>query len=68
MNIDLLLDLLRSHLAALKSHNWPGSGPAFYLDASETQALIVELTAIRKKLVTAGVGYPRRADERQRLS
>jgi hypothetical protein len=51
MTIELLLNVLGTHLAALNSPTWSklGSspGPALYLDASDTQALIAELTRLR---------------------
>jgi hypothetical protein len=61
MTLDLLLKLLRSHLAALQSSAWPrphgpSNGPAFYLDAADTTALLAELTGIQRKLETAGWG------------
>ena len=59
MTLDLLLELLRSHLAALRSSGWPhphgpSNGPALYLDAADTSALITELARIRRKLEIAG--------------
>jgi hypothetical protein len=60
MTLDLLLKLLRSHLAALQSAwprpHGPSNGPAFYLDAADTTALLTELTGIQRKLETAGWG------------
>lgn len=61
MTLDVLLTLLRFHLAALESNEWPTphgphSGPALYLDAADTSALITELTAIQRKLETGGSG------------
>jgi hypothetical protein len=54
MTLDLLLRLLRSHLAALQSTAWPpphgaSNGPALFLDAAETSALIGELTGLLDK-------------------
>ena len=59
MTLDLLLKLLRSHLAALQSSSWPrphgpSNGPALYLDAADTNALLTELTGIQRQLETAG--------------
>ena len=61
MTLDLLLKLLRCHLAALQSTAWPrphgpSNGPAIYLDAADTSALITELAGIQRKLETAGLG------------
>lgn len=61
MTLDLLLKLLRCHLAALQSNAWtrphgPSNGPAIYLDAADTSALITELAGIQGKLETAGLG------------
>jgi hypothetical protein len=61
MTIDLLLKLLRSHLAALQSSAWPcpygpSDGPAIYLDAADTKALIKELTNTLCQLETARAG------------
>lgn len=51
MTIELLLNVLGTHLAALNSSTWskPGSspGPALYLDAADTHALIAELTRLQ---------------------
>jgi hypothetical protein len=63
MTLDLLLKLLRTHLAALQSSAWPrphgpANGPAFYLDAADTRALITELAGIQRKLDNAGLGSP----------
>jgi hypothetical protein len=49
MTVDLFIDLLRAHRAALQSSVWPephsaSSGPALYLDAADTEALIAALT------------------------
>jgi hypothetical protein len=59
MTLDLLLKLLRYHLAALQSTGWPrphgpSNGPAIYLDAADTSALITELAGIQRE--TAGLG------------
>jgi hypothetical protein len=61
MTLDLLLKLLRCHLAALQSNAWPrphgpSNGPALYLDAADTSALITELAGIQRKLETVGPG------------
>ncbi len=53
MTVDLLIDLLRSHLAALQSNAWPrphgvSNGPALFLDADDTRALIDELASMRR--------------------
>ena len=58
MTLNLLADLLRGHLAALQSSAWPqpqgaSSGPALYLDAAETQALIAELARVQRQLAAA---------------
>jgi hypothetical protein len=50
MTLDLLRELLQAHLAALESPMWPrphgvSSGPALYLDAAETRALIARAAA-----------------------
>ena len=55
MTLDSLLAMLRCHLAALHSAEWPrvgdsSSGPALYLDAADTQAAIVELSRLRAEL------------------
>ncbi|MGE5245877.1 MAG: hypothetical protein ACM3SQ_16770 [Betaproteobacteria bacterium] len=52
MTLDLFLNLLRAHLAALQSSTWPephgpSCGPALYLDAADTRRLIAELTQLR---------------------
>ena len=58
MTLDLLLKLLRTHLVALQSPAWPrphgvSNGPALYLDAADTRALITELVSIQRKLEAA---------------
>jgi hypothetical protein len=52
MTLDLFIRMLQSHLTALESPLWPqphgpSTGPAFFLDADDTRALIDELTRIR---------------------
>lgn len=52
MTVDLFLELLHAHLAALRSASWRDGdaqalGPALFLDAVDTQALIAELTQLR---------------------
>jgi hypothetical protein len=52
MTLDILLDVLGAHLAALQSSGWPqpsgpSLGPAIYLDEADTQALLAELTRLK---------------------
>lgn len=52
MTVDLFIRMLQSHLTALDSSLWPqphgpSNGPALFLDADDTRALIDELTRIR---------------------
>jgi hypothetical protein len=54
MTIDLFLRMLQSHLRALQSPVWPhphsaSNGPALFLDADDTRALIDELTRLRSQ-------------------
>jgi hypothetical protein len=54
MKVDMLIDLLRSHLAALESPVWPAphdasNGPVFFLDAGDTRELIAALTKLREE-------------------
>lgn len=49
MTVELFIEVLRSHLAALQSSVWPkphgaSTGPALYLDIADTRALITALT------------------------
>ena len=55
MTLDSLLAMLRCHLAALQSAEWPrvddsSTGPALYLDAADTEAAIRELSRLRAEL------------------
>jgi hypothetical protein len=61
MTLDLLLKLLRTHWVALQSPAWPrphgvSNGPALYLDAADTSALITELVGIQRKVEAAHLG------------
>lgn len=52
MTIELFLELLHAHLATLRASSWvdpetAARGPAFYLDAVDTQALIAELRRLK---------------------
>jgi len=52
MTLDVFLKVLQTHRAALQSSAWPrphgpSTGPALYLDAADTQALIAELTRLK---------------------
>jgi hypothetical protein len=58
MTVDLFLRMLQSHLTALESSLWPAphgpsNGPALFLDADDTRALIAELTRIRDERRTS---------------
>ena len=55
ITLDLLLTMLRCHLAALQSSAWSqdGSlshGPALFLDEADTQAAIAELRRLKGEL------------------
>jgi hypothetical protein len=52
VTIELFLELLHAHLAALRSPLWRDAdgaarGPALYLDAVDTQSLIAELMRLK---------------------
>jgi hypothetical protein len=55
MTLDLFLSILQAHLVALRSPLWPhphdaSHGPAMFLDAEDTTALLAELTRIQEQL------------------
>ncbi len=63
MTLDIFLRMLQSHLAALRSSQWPrphgsSNGHAFFLDEDDTLELIAELTRVRDTIV---VSKPERA-------
>jgi hypothetical protein len=49
MTLDAFIDVLRMHAAGLRSGAW-SSGPALYLDAADTDALLAELVRMRQEL------------------
>jgi hypothetical protein len=58
MTIAALEDLLRAHLAALRSSAWPtphgpAGGPVIYLDRADTETLIAQLARLQDKLAAA---------------
>jgi hypothetical protein len=55
ITLDLLLTMLRCHLAALQSSAWSedgslSNGPALFLDEADTQAAIAELHRLQNEL------------------
>jgi hypothetical protein len=58
MTVEVFVEILRCHLAALRSSAWPrpgnsSTGPALYLDEADTQAAITELTRLHDELAEA---------------
>ena len=52
MTLDLFIQILHTHLAALESSAWPKphnriNGPALFLDIADTKALIDELARVK---------------------
>jgi hypothetical protein len=57
MTLDVFLQLLRGHQAALQSSLWSCDAPspirpALYLDQAETEAVITELTGLLAEVAT----------------
>ena len=68
MTIAALEDLLRAHLAALRSSAWPpphgsAGGPVIYLDRADTEVLIAQLARLQDKLAAARDSAADRAGE-----
>jgi hypothetical protein len=71
ITLELLLTMLRCHLAAVQSSAWSqdgslSNGPALYLDEADTRAAIAELRRLQREV--GAIRVPRRGSSADGLA